>query len=214
MKRLSELTDLEVYSLTKEEEDMVVKIECMERGVKFGMRIPEQASRVKIAAPEIKCYKIHPFDIAVMDIDDARDIVEVIANSGDVRIMEYDYALSDFIAKKKVDKVMIKEAYMFKDSEVERMKAAMDKEIDEDYAKVVNEYKENRKIELDVTQEVLKEIYERQKKMRGFVEIKDIFYKEYLPLADGDMDKAMAFLKKAHNVSEELETFINTNKED
>jgi hypothetical protein len=31
MKRLSELTDLEVYSLTKEEEDMVVKIECMER---------------------------------------------------------------------------------------------------------------------------------------------------------------------------------------
>ncbi len=112
-----------------------------------------------------------------MDIDDARDIVEVIANSGDVRIMEYDYASSDFIAKKKVDKVMIKEAYMFRTSEVERMKAAMDKELDEDYAKVMNEYKENRKIELDVTQEVLKEIYERQKKMRGFVEIKDIFYK-------------------------------------
>lgn len=214
MKRLSELTDMEVYNLTKEEEDMVVKIECMERGVKFGMKIPEPADYIKIMVPEVKCYKIHPFDIAVMDIEDAKAIADAIADSDDVRIMEYDYSISDITAKKKVDKVMIKEAYVFKDSEVEWLKAAMNKTLDEDYAKAVNEYKKNKNIEFGVTQEVLKEIYERQKKMRRFVEIKDIFYKEYLPLADGDMDKAMAFLKKAHDVSEELEAFININKKE
>lgn len=209
MKRLSELTDLEVYNLTEEEEDMVVKIECMERGVKFGMKMPEPADYIKIAVPEVKCYKIHPFDIAVMDIEDAKAIADAIADSDDVRIMEYDYSISDLTAKKKVDKVTIKEAYVFKDSTIERLKAAMDKTLDEDYAKAVDEYKKNKNIELGVTQEVLKEIHERQKKMRRFVEIRDIFYKEYLPLVDGDMDKAMAFLKKAYDVSEELETFIN-----
>ncbi len=212
MRRIDELTDMEIYLLTDDEVDKLCDLECMANGVRFNIPYPEEAkSRMVRAVPSGKYYYIEPFGIATTDRDKAEELVEAIEELKDIYMTEYDFDLSDYVLRKKDYLVRIIEKDMYSDAVRKKLADERAKERSEEYRKALDEYTENRKKEVKIKDSVMERVYKIKQKMSEWMEIRRQLNEEYVPLVNGDREKAMTFLKKAYDVTDEMEAFINSN---
>jgi hypothetical protein len=211
MKNISELTDEEILQLTDADLELMVKFQMAKEGYKI-LPQPEAPIYEELPKPNITGYKVRGCEFIFTDINIANHISSELINVADYAF-EYKYRPSNY------DKALIKKVpdlgsisselyYDLEAFDLIENKAKLNKKIKDNYESELNDYNEAYEQSSQIRDEIWNKYYEVINKYQDFKKLKNL-YNEYLLLSNSDKKIAMSFLKKAYNVSDEAETFIN-----
>lgn len=204
------MSDKEIYNLTDEEVDRLVRIRYAEEGIKFLEEPPIlKLAKNKSLSFEKYAYVLDNLGIAVMNQDDAIKVSNFLSNF-DIYKTGYDFTLSQDVIDKKIEIYNIKHIPVFDTKGLEDYKAieAANRKIREKHEKEVKEYKGNLRAMQNIYNEIWGKVNEVRARLDEWNRLKKIFVNEYLPLVDGDTDKAMIFFKKAYGDNEDMVRYI------
>lgn len=223
MKAVSEMTELEILSLTDEDVHLRIKLKKAEEGIQLIDK-PAEPSYFDIEEPNITVYTCGLFgDVLVFQsIEELTSVVESIKNAKTKTKLSYDYSKlgSDFkyldtLKSKRFsdewstissNQVYSSELY----SEVYTL-AMQNKKLKETYEKDLKSYhsvlQESKWIEDEINEQV-GSVRNKYYKMDNYVRR---FKCDYLPLANNDENVAMKFLNKAYNLSDEEQKYVFEN---
>lgn len=210
MKRIDSMSDQEIYNLTDEEVDRFIRIRYAEEGIKFLEEPPIlKLAKNKSLSFEKYAYVLDNLGIAVMNQDDAIKVSNFLSNF-DIYKTGYDFTLSQDVIDKKIEIYNIKHIPVFDTKRLEDYKAieAANRKIREKHEKEVKEYKGNLRAMQNIYNEIWGKVNEVRARLDEWNRLKKIFVNEYLPLVDGDTDKAMIFFKKAYGDNEDMVRYI------
>lgn len=207
MRTFSELTELEIRDLTDEQVEQFIKLEFAENGVKL-MEEPCEPEYIQSPKGDITHYLVGSFRFK--DRDEADKVAATLRACNSM--IGYTYK-SDFVIEQPLERyneVCVTEQNVFN---VQRIKKISDinsknKEAESIYESALTIYEENEKLAEPIRLEIYSKVNGIKSKFNHMDRLAIKFESEYLPLADGDTDKAMAFFKKAYEVNEESEKYI------
>lgn len=210
MKRFESMTDQEIYDLTDEQIEIWIRIRCAEEGVRFMDEPPVMKKYdFKPISPSHFFYCLEGLNIAVLNQDDAIKIAKLLSEF-DLYTTRYDFTISNEKLCSKLGIINIKHIPMFDTKDEEAYKAIKDKndKIEAEYKEQVEIYRENVKRMGEIRTEIWTMVIGIRRKIDHMNHLRNILVKEYLPLVDHDMDKAMMFFKKAYDVDDDTERYI------
>lgn len=229
MKEWQKLTDEELASLTEEQVETYRKLIYAEKGIKF----PTEPKEVVITdtPKDLTVYSISNITsdwtngILFTSLEEARTVAEILSKCKSLghRKIENsekyfelgcprDYAgnIMDFTVSP--EKTYSKEVF-----EQNKQKLINQQRLIGQYNEDKREYEDNLRLANEATEEFEDKLENARKIMSHREYLYDVFYNDYMPLAD--QDTALKFLKKAYTVSDEDELYIinrlnNVNKDE
>lgn len=191
MKRITELTEEEILSLTEEQTDDIIKYECANSGVKI---LPEPIEPTNtISSGDLKRFEVNGFIFE--KIEDAQDFLDKAILS---KKYDWNYGLDIKYEREHYDwDLVIKEVNIFSKGKLSSIEteAAEHKKLKEKYEKDKKEYDANHKEVLaivDKVNEVIQKVKDKYEKLDTLA----IQMEEYLRLSEGDRKVAFNFLNK------------------
>lgn len=218
MKEWQQLTDEELASLTEEQVEIYRKLIYAEKGIKFPIKPKEVI--ITDTPKDMTVYSISNVTndwangILFTSLEEARAVAEILTKCKSLghrkienseKYFEFgcprDYAGNAIEFSISPEKIYSKE--IFKQN---KQKLINQQRLLEQYNKDKKEYEDNLKKANEATEEFETKLEEARKIMSHRECLYEIFYTDYLPLAD--QQTAMNFLKKAYTVSDEDESYI------
>lgn len=223
MKKISEMTEQEIYALSYEDVQKMIKLRMMEEGIKLVDK-PKVPELFEIDPGDIQYFSIPILEgFAFTDIEEATKIAEILKNAKTLRKVDYDWGGlgSDYKYLKK------SERYKYNgDSDFDILSGWAYS--DELYAKISNFAAQNEKMkeqaekdnkeyeaQLHESAELIQEIHGRVREVRNkYDRLETLSYKfgsDYYPLSDNNVDMAMKFMVKAYSLSDDEKLFVLEN---
>lgn len=225
MKFIQDYTQEELVALTDEEVEKIIKVTLADNGLIIPV-CPTMPSLKEIQGPDTIVYTVAGIesDICFTKKEIAEDAANILrSNYSLLRRLQYDYNIGG--EYKRVDP--INTSYHFArgiESIIVVEKRVYSQEL---YNRIHEDIEQNKKLEdqYDKLKETYDKQYEEAQEIRDEVwdavnnardkqyakETKLNQFKEYLELADQNVDIAWKFMKKAYSVSQEEENYINAN---
>ena len=216
MKKFNELTNIEICNLTPEQVLTYKKIELAENGIVFPVK-PQEPVLAAEEKPDMVIYTIPVIGgrLAFTDEEDARNVLNALRQAKSAGLAD-EYGIprfslgygKDYNGQTRILAVEPKECYS---ADV----YARNTKIRESNSKLTSDYKEARKQYDELmtkVEEQLKDINKRITDAHDNIwhkqRLTTYFVRDYLPIAEGNTETAMRFLKLAHPVSESDEAYI------
>ena len=222
MKKINEMTEQEIFALSDEDVQKMIKLRMMEEGIKL-MDKPKVPELFEIEPADIQYFSIPLLDgFAFTDFEEATKVAEMLKSAKSLRKVDWDYKLgTDY---KYLEK---RERYKFNGNSDFDILSSWAYSI-ELYAKISNFATQNEAMkeqaekdqkeyeaQLAESAELVQEIAGRVREVRNKYErLETLSYKfaaDYYPLSDNDEDMAMKFMAKAYTLNEEEQSFIRSN---
>lgn len=219
MKEWQKLTDEELASLSDEQVEIYKKLIYAKEGIKFPIE-PKEVDRITDIPKDLTVYSISNITsdwtngILFTSLEEARTVAEILSKCKSLghRKIENsekyfelgcprDYAGNAIEFSVSPEKIYSKE--IFKQN---KQKLINQQRLLEQYNRDRKEYEETLRKANEVTNEFETKLEIARKTMSNRQNLYEIFYTDYLPLAD--QQTAMSFLKKAYTVSDEDELYI------
>lgn len=225
MKKITELTEQEIKSLTDSDVELMIKLKKAEEGIKLVPR-PKQPSYFDISEPDKTVYVCDLFgdDLCFENMDELTKLINLISNSETKCSVTYDYNKAgseySYITSK-----MKTRTYSYKEwsntsskrvYSIEKYNSIVDmiaqnKKMKEQYEKELKEYEaiinDAKWIEDEINGKVL-EVKEKYWKLENYCRK---FKQDYLPLASDNEEIAMKFMDKAYSLTDEQKEYILAN---
>lgn len=218
MKDYKELTTEELANLTDEQVEQYIKLICAQEGIKI-LQVPQEPVKSADLNKDCEVYTIPTTNLCFSDINEAKEILESLRKMKSLGTIRYLSNSSYFEVgligydNKPVDLVISTEVHYSKKKANEKEKALKEYgEAKKKYDQELKEYYDNKDALDEATKEFLGIYKEAVKTMDNRRRLSNLFYKEYLPLAESNIEIAMGFLKKAYIVTEEDEQYIFAQK--
>lgn len=216
MKDWKELTDFELDALTDDEIEHIEDVLCAEAGIPLEEK-PEKVS-IELPKKDVTVFQIRGIgmsNILLTSLDEANQLVSLLKTFKSIGTSTYGEGVEYYTKgtqrdynNKPLDITLGSEEMVSAESIDEYRKA---KVLLEEYNKRVKRY--NRV--LDMREEKTKNFHEALSTARETMyrrrNYANIFYRKYLPTAEGNTEVAMKFLKQAYDVSKEDEQYILNN---
>lgn len=223
MKDWNKLTYEELASLSNEKIEIYKKLLYAQNGIQFPEK-PKDINEVNIPKDAI-VYKIeHLNELLFGSLDEARAVVDAIKKCKTIHHIEYagnysnTYVTTGYPVdyyKNAINLEINTQTYYSKEKMLECQETL------DAYRKLRTKYEEDKKAyeninakAIEVTQDFLDKLSEAREIISHRNSLTRKYYLDYLPLSDNNYEIAMNFLKKAYNVSEEDEKYINNHKKD
>lgn len=218
MKDWKELTDEELASLTEEQIEIYKKLIYAEKGIKFPVE-PKEVT-ITDTPKDMTVYSISNITndwangILFTSLEEATAVAELLAKCKSLGHRKIDNSQKyfelgspkDYNGSPK-DFIVSPEKIYSKDTFIKNKQALLSKQrLLEQYNADMNEYEDNLRKANEVTKEFEDKLENARKIMSHREYLYDVFYNDYMPLAD--QDTAFKFLKKAYTVSDEDEMYI------
>lgn len=221
MKKFNEFTTEEMANLTNEQIQQYEKLICAENGIKMLDRPVEPTSNVD-ETKNLEIFKVDGFGgyLYFTDMDEAKTVMNCLKSLSTIGTTKYFADRKYFevgperdYSDKPVDISISSEMVYTKDKAVEIETALTGyKEAKKKYDADLKEYNEAYKAKEAAIKE-FKDLYEEACKIMHYRQtLTRIFYRDYLPIAEGNEQIAMDFLKKAYTVNEGDETYVKSHK--
>lgn len=223
MKKINELTEQEILSLTTEDVELMIKLRKAEEGIKLIPR-PKEPSYFEIKPPDLVMYSCTLFEDSLVfeDIEELNKVLNVIKETKSKYRLEYNWNKlgSDYkFATKELKQSYGAEWHSTNSTQTYSVElyneivdmASQNKKMKEQYEKELKEYEDvisNAKwIEDEINERVL-EAREKYWKLESFCRK---FRFDYIPLANQDEAVAMNFMDKAYSLTEEQKEYVLAN---
>ena len=221
MKYYKELTTEEMANLTDEQIEQYEKLICAQEGIKMLDRPVEPISNVD-ETKNLEIFKVNGFGgyLCFTDMDEAKIVMNCLKSLNTIGTTKYFADRKYFevgpekdYSNKPVDISISSEMVYTKDKAVEIETALKGyKEAKKKYDTDLKEYNEAYEAKEEVIKE-FKELYEEACQIMHYRQtLTRIFYRDYLPIAEGNEQIAMDFLKKAYTVNESDEAYVKSHK--
>lgn len=220
MKKITELTEQEILSLTSEDVELMIKLRKAEEGIRLIPK-PKSPDYFEIKPPDKVVYSCTLFGDALVfeDIEELNKVLDVIKNTASKHRLEYDWEKLGSDYKRAVSE--LKQPYsgewhtttsshvysveLYSEisdqaSQNKKMKDQYEKELKE-YEAVINGAKW---IEDEINDKVL-EVREKYWKLESFCRK---FKYDYMPLSSGNETIAMNFMDKAYSLTDEQKEYV------
>lgn len=218
MKKITELTEMEIYNLTKEDLDVMIKYAKIEAGVKL-IEKPKVPIYNEIPAKDLIVYNVNGIDVYFKNITLANKILELLASN------TTNYGKLEYNSEAGYDNKYLDEGKISYITELNiNTMMVYSKEL---YHSIKLLFNENTKLKKQYESE-LKEYdtylsengYIEEEIINKFNEVKDKFYRverytrkfrdDYMTVTD-DESIAIAFMDKAYSLTEEQKQYILIN---
>lgn len=221
MKKFNEFTTEELANLTDDEIEQYEKLICAENGIKMLDRPVEPVSDVD-ETKNLEIFRVNGFGgyLHFTDMDEAKTVMNCLKNLNTIGTTRYFADRKYFEVgpekdynNKPTDISISSEMVYTKDKAVEIETALKDyKEAKKKYDTDLKEYNEAYEAKKEAIKE-FEELYEEACSIMHYRQtLTRIFYRDYLPIAEGNEQIAMDFLKKAYTVNEDDEAYIKSHK--
>lgn len=225
MKKITELTEEEIYSLKEEEIEIMVKLAKAENGVKLVQR-PKAPDYLSEAQKDLTVFTLSLFgdELVFLDITELTSVVESIRKCSTTGRVDYDYSKGGSENKYYTSGVKKKYSYnedAFKSGSesvfsLEAYTKAIDvishnKKIKDNYEKELKEYEESISTNKWIEDEINDRVGEVKDKFHRLNEYAYKFKWDYLPIAEGNESIAIGFMDKAYSLTEEQKEYILSN---
>lgn len=214
MRKIEELSTVELAKLSEDEFEKLLNEEKAEAGIpivkpKFPKRnTPPNLKTINIA------YRVG--GIYVLDVDEAKRISEFLSSVNAIKVISrYEDGKMLYLTTFEPDNIVTEVDGIELNSRDEYEKRDADihnglYDTNESYEKKKNEYYAVMDKINDFNSKYTKIYLNAIDKMNHVEQLEELFYEEYLPIAKGDKDMAMSFLKKAYPdyIDEEAEKYI------
>lgn len=229
MKDWKELTDEELASLTEEQIEIYKKLIYAEEGIKFPVKPKE--IEISDTPKDTIVYSIKNITsdwangILFTSFEEATAVAELLSKCKSLGHRKIDNSEKYFeLGRPKdyngnpTDFVVSSEWIYSKNTFIKNKQVLLSKQrLLEQYNADMKEYEDNLRKANEVTKEFEDKLENARKIMSHREYLYDVFYNDYMPLAD--QDTALKFLKKAYTVSDEDELYIinrlnNVNKDE
>lgn len=206
MRKFSELSELEIRDLTDEQVEQFIKIEFAENGIKFLER-PKEPEYLKCPSNKITHYVVgclrfknrDEADVISAHLKECNSLVDY-TYKGDIKV---EQPLGDCTISIHEDVVNSLENV----EEIKRI-CSSNEGLKKKYEVLVQEYESNDEKACPIKNKIYSKVNSIRTKYNYLNRLTSIFESEYIPIADGDIEKAMAFFKKAYDINEESEKYI------
>lgn len=223
MKNWKDLTDEELANLTDEEISKYNRLICAKNGIKM-LEMPSEPKSNVNETKNLEIFKVGGFGgyLYFSSMDEAEIVMNCLKGLSTAGTTSYfanrkyfEVGTEKDYNNKPVDISISSEMVYTKNRAVEIEEELKDyKEAKKKYDIDLKEYNES----YEAKENVIKEFKERYEKACHIMHCRQtltrIFYRDYLPIAEGNEQMAMDFLKKAYTVSEEDENYIKSHKND
>lgn len=216
MRSIENLTDTELLALTDEEVTSHIRLRKAEEGIRI-LPEPVLPALKEIAGPDIQVFEIAGY--AFHEREKAEEIANVInKHVPQSTSIDYDYYRGDgkyrYTKANNTALVSVAVEQVYSPTKYSEIRDAVEsnKRIQESYNKVKREYDD----ETDKAADIVSAIYDRiqgARDMANEVENHKLNIGNYLELAQGDVEVAWNFFKKAYVISPEMENLVRASEE-
>lgn len=221
MKNYKELTTEEMANLTDEQIEQYEKLICAQEGIKMLDRPVEPISNAD-ETKNLEIFKVNGFGgyLYFTDMDEAKTVINCLKSLNTIGTTKYFADRKYFEVgpekdynNKPVDISISSEMVYTKDKAVEIETTLKGyKEAKKKYDTDLKEYNEAYEAK-EVAIKEFRELYEEACHIMHYRQtLTRIFYRDYLPIAEGNEQIAMDFLKKAYTVNEDDEAYVKSHK--
>lgn len=221
MKKFNEFTTEELANLTDDEIEQYEKLICAENGIKMLDRPVEPVSDVD-ETKNLEIFRVNGFGgyLHFTDMDEAKTVMNCLKNLNTIGTTRYfadrkyfEVGTEKDYNNRPVDISISSEMVYTKDKAIEIENALKGyKEAKKQYDADLKEYNEAYEAKKEAIKE-FEELYEKACHIMHYRQtLTRIFYRDYLPIAEGNEQIAMDFLKKAYTVNEDDEAYIKSHK--
>ncbi len=225
MQKITELTDQEIFNLTDDQVELMVKLRKAEEGIKLVEK-PKQPSYFNVTEPDKTVYSCELFGdtLAFESVEELNTVITAIQNTSTKYCLEYDYNKAG--SDKKFLKSELKHGYssssQWHTTTSQRAYSAelyaqmidmiaQNKKMKESYEKEVKEYEsaisEAKWVEDEIWDKV-REVREHFWKLETYCRK---FKYDYLPLSGENTEIAMNFMDKAYALNAAEKEYILVN---
>lgn len=219
MKEWQKLTDEELASLTEEQVEQYEKLLLCQNGIKMLERPEEPIKPVFEKDCEVYLIKGLSISLGFTDIKEALETVEFLKSKKTLGKLQYTSDIIIFKLGPDTDynnnslEIGLESSKVYSEKEAYNIKVTLN-----DYKIAKAEYDEKYRTYCEVQEQaekVTEPFFAAHSDainiMNKRIEYTNLFYRDYLPLAEGNVTTAMNFLKKAYCISEEDEKYILNN---
>lgn len=220
MKDWKILTDEELAALTEEQVEFYKKLLYAENGVKLLPKPNEPEDLIE--KPDLTIYSINGLDgnysisdtLKFTDYEEAKRVLDVINGCKSIGYNDYNsscgYEKKCFQPGIKGD-LSITTTVVYSKEKFLEMQSQMSilNNLKKQYEKDKKEYDANQSLAIKVTEEFMTRLNDAKNKIERRNLLCTKFYNDYLPIAENNWEVAMNFLKKAYDISEDDEEYIN-----
>jgi len=225
MKKLEELTELEIKDLSYDDIELLIKLRKAEEGVKFITR-PIEPDLPTVEDPDMIVYscKILGDNIVFGDMKDVTEAVTLLQKITKKYKLDYNYSKTGSdkkFASTNLDKGICSGETLY-DIKSQRVYSvdlynkvadiiSDNDKLNKQYEKELKEYNSSVDDAKWIATEIKDKVYEVQKKYQQLADYCYYFKRDYLPLAGDDETIAMNFIIKAYGLNIEQQEYILAN---
>ncbi len=218
MKKLEELTELEIKDLSYDGIELLIKLRKAEEGVKFVTQ-PVEPEYFKVPEKDLVIYQVKFLgnNLVFQNVEDAQKLIDLIKSSKGAFKVEYGVE-STYYTKSSLypysgewDEISSQSLYsegLY--SEIKDL-VQNNKKLKEEYTKSLKEYQQSIDDAKWIEKEIKDKVYEVKKKYQELNDYCYYFRRDYLPLANNDEKVAMAFMNKAYALTDKQQKYILEN---
>lgn len=220
MKEYKELTTEEFANLTDEEISQYEKLICAQEGIKMLERPVEPKLDID-ETKDLEVYKVTGFgSIFFTSLDEAKEVADCLKRQKTIGNTRY-YSSSAYFEpgpmkdySDSATTISISSEMVYTKDKAKKIETAIQecKEIKSKYENDLKEYNEACTAKEAAIKE-FKDLYEEACHIMHYRQtLARIFYRDYLPIAEGNEQIAMDFLKKAYTLNEGDEAYVKSHK--
>jgi len=223
MNKITELSEQEIYALTTDQVELMIKLRKAEEGIKLVEK-PKAPDYFTIAEPDKLVYSCDLFgdELVFESIEELNSVILAIKNSETKKKANYDWNKAD--NTKKFIQTELKSGYssQWHTTTSQRVYSpelynqmidmiSQNKKLKEQYEKEQKTYETAINDAKWIENEINDKVSEVRSKFWKLEEYCRKFKFDYLPLADQNHDVAMKFMDKAYSLTDEQKEYILTN---
>lgn len=220
MKKFEDLTEIELCELSDEQVEWYVKLQCVKNGIKLMDKpTPPKLESVPKENEVVFIIGVLGNSIVFKKSEDAQEVIDLLKRMDVKRIVgEHHSPVVNYIQEVSVmghgiDRFDIYSKHVYSESKYKEIKEIynLNSKLGKDFDYKSREYSEY----MFNTKEIRDKIYETVNSAKEKYNMMDnwcrLFKKDYLPLADDNVDLAMRFLTKAYRLSNEAKNYVLVN---
>jgi len=225
MKKINELTELEIYALKDEQIETMVKLAKAEAGIKF-IPCPRPPDYLKEEEKDTVVYSCEIFEdrLVFQSIEELNAVLGIIRKSTTKGCLQYDWDKlgNDY----KWFESGLKKKYSYAEDPLETNSqscfsldvytktvdtARHNKKLKEAYEKDLKEYEDSLQDNKGIEDEIKDRVQEVRDKFWSMQNLARKFKYDYLPIAENNETVAMGFLDKAYSLTDEQKEYVLAN---
>lgn len=213
MKKLEQMSEIEINNLTDAEIENLIKLAKLENGIKLLKR-PLMPDYLEVKDADVMVYK-NPsiYDIKFTDENELKQYNELLSSFKSIVKTDYSNSSDYMYILPKDIKISAESSKCYSQSLYKEIKEVIFKnnELKKRYESELREWRENEALSKDIVSEIENKVYEiKQKyyKLNGYCRM---FKNDYLPLSENKEKLAIAFFEKAYTISESDKAYILEN---